>query len=402
MRYLVVLLGLCMLCACPPPPPPKVAPPVDPGDMDRLSRGVVRIYGIGGMQVVQNKYAIPIAGHGSGVVYSADCMVLTNHHVVGKAITLGAKFENGTKVYPAVLVAASEKEDIAVLVIDRPSCPDWIDVFGRMERQLKRGTTLSILGFPLDPSVRAASLVTGIVSRYVDREGGGGQLIQTTAPVNPGNSGGPSFTQDGRFTGLVVAKSARGEGMGFVIPAGTVEAMVRGSVAAESIQRARAQMRGEDWSANRTLIEVGVQIIEARKKTLTDVLFYAKDREKAKLAKLAASRSSLSPDVLVMLAGVTWNAGVVMIEKYATTKFEAHRAEGMKLVGTAAELIVGAARRKPALAVNPFVMGLKALYSRIADQLAAAEAAAAASQPTPAPADPSQATPQKPPTIEDR
>jgi hypothetical protein len=348
--------------------------------MDRLSRGVVRVYGIGGMSVVQNKYAIPIAGHGSGVIYSADCLVLTNHHVVGSAITLGAKFEGGTEVAPATIVAASEKDDIAVLLVDRPSCLDWIDVFGRSERQLKRGTTLSILGFPLDPSVRAASLVTGIVSRYVDREGGG-QWIQTSAPVNPGNSGGPSFTKDGRFTGLVVAKSARGEGMGFVIPVEVVDAMVRSSVTQDSLARARAQMRGEEWTARRTLIEVGVQIIEARKKSLEDVLFYAKDQEKAKLNKLAASRSSLSPDVLVMLAGVTWNAGVVLLEKFASTRLEAQRSEGARLVGVAAELVVGAARRKPALAQNQFVTGLKALYGRIADSLAAGSTQPAASQP---------------------
>ena len=164
-------------------------------------------------------------GAGSGVVYSEDGYILTNNHVIEGASTINVTMNNG-KTYEASLVAADSQSDIAVLKIDATGLTPVS--FGDSDA-LSVGDLAVVIGNPL--GTLAGTATDGIVSgleRDITLDGKSMTLIQVSASVNPGNSGGGVFDQYGNLIGLVVAKSSGSdvEGLGFAIPSNTVKSVV--------------------------------------------------------------------------------------------------------------------------------------------------------------------------------
>ena len=164
-------------------------------------------------------------GAGSGVVYSEDGYILTNNHVIEGASTINVTMNNG-KTYEASLVAADSQSDIAVLKIDATGLTPVS--FGDSDA-LSVGDLAVVIGNPL--GTLAGTATDGIVSgleREITLDGKSMTLIQVSASVNPGNSGGGVFDQYGNLIGLVVAKSSGSdvEGLGFAIPSNTVKSVV--------------------------------------------------------------------------------------------------------------------------------------------------------------------------------
>ncbi len=161
-------------------------------------------------------------GAGSGVVYSEDGYILTNNHVIEGASTINVTLNDGS-THEAALVAADSQSDIAVIKID---------VKGLTPVTIGDSTALSVgdlsvvIGNPL--GTLAGTATEGIISgleREITLEGKSMTLLQISASVNPGNSGGGVFDQHGSLIGLVVAKSSGSdvEGLGFAIPSATVK-----------------------------------------------------------------------------------------------------------------------------------------------------------------------------------
>ena len=164
-------------------------------------------------------------GAGSGVVYSEDGYILTNNHVIEGASTINVTMNDG-KTYEASLVAADSQSDIAVLKIDATGLTPVS--FGDSD-SLSVGDLAVVIGNPL--GTLAGTATDGIVSgleREITLDGKSMTLIQVSASVNPGNSGGGVFDQYGNLIGLVVAKSSGSdvEGLGFAIPSNTVKSVV--------------------------------------------------------------------------------------------------------------------------------------------------------------------------------
>ena len=164
-------------------------------------------------------------GAGSGVVYSEDGYILTNNHVIEGASTINVTMNDG-KTYEASLVAADSQSDIAVLKIDATGLTPVS--FGDSD-SLSVGELAVVIGNPL--GTLAGTATDGIVSgleREITLDGKSMTLIQVSASVNPGNSGGGVFDQYGNLIGLVVAKSSGSdvEGLGFAIPSNTVKSVV--------------------------------------------------------------------------------------------------------------------------------------------------------------------------------
>ena len=164
-------------------------------------------------------------GAGSGVVYSEDGYILTNNHVIEGASTINVTMNDG-KTYEASLVAADSQSDIAVLKIDATGLTPVS--FGDSDA-LSVGDLAVVIGNPL--GTLAGTATDGIVSgleREITLDGKSMTLIQVSASVNPGNSGGGVFDQYGNLIGLVVAKSSGSdvEGLGFAIPSNTVKSVV--------------------------------------------------------------------------------------------------------------------------------------------------------------------------------
>lgn len=161
-------------------------------------------------------------GAGSGVIISEDGYIVTNNHVIDGAGAIRVTLHDGAEV-EATLIAADEQTDVAVIKIDKTGLTPV--TFGDSSA-LNVGDLTVAIGNPL--GTLAGSATEGIVSgleREITLEGKTMTLIQTSASISPGNSGGGLFDQYGNLIGIVVAKSAssEAEGLGFAIPCDLVK-----------------------------------------------------------------------------------------------------------------------------------------------------------------------------------
>ncbi len=161
------------------------------------------------------------SGAGSGVVISEDGYIVTNNHVIsneGKlADTVMVRMKDGA-MYEARLVGRDADTDIAVIKVEASGLP--AAVFGDSD-SLYVGQDIIAIGNPLGEL--GGTVTEGIISaldREVDVEGVKMNLLQISAAVNPGNSGGGLFNMKGELVGIVNAKSSGSgiEGLGFAIP----------------------------------------------------------------------------------------------------------------------------------------------------------------------------------------
>jgi len=163
---------------------------------------------------------------GSGFVYNYSGMmtVITNYHVVQNAINISVTFSSGNG-YPAKVLGSDPYADLAVLSVDAPL---W--EFKPLEivtsSKLKVGDWVVAIG---NPYGLAGSMSVGVVSalgRTLTGEFTGGypiaNLIQTTAPLNPGNSGGPLLNLEGKVVGITTAIVSDSQGLGFAVPSNTI------------------------------------------------------------------------------------------------------------------------------------------------------------------------------------
>ena len=151
---------------------------------------------------------------GSGFFFSPDGYVVTNNHVVKGAEKIEVLLDDN-RTFPAKVVGADERTDIALLKIDAKEKFAAVK-FGDSSK-LEIGEWVLAIGNPLglDQTVTA-----GIVSaKGRDILGGTayGQFIQTDAAINFGNSGGPLLNTKGEVVGINTA-IAGGQGLGFAIP----------------------------------------------------------------------------------------------------------------------------------------------------------------------------------------
>lgn len=153
-------------------------------------------------------------GLGSGFVISEDGYVVTNNHVVDKAEDIQVILEDGKK-YKADIVGKDAKTDIALLKIE-PETGLQAVTLGNSDN-LKIGDWVMAIGNPFGLGY---TVTAGIVSAKGRSLGLGAydDFIQTDAPLNPGNSGGPLFNLNGEVVGVNTAIAARGQGIGFSIP----------------------------------------------------------------------------------------------------------------------------------------------------------------------------------------
>lgn len=167
-------------------------------------------------------------GMGSGVIFTQDGYVLTNHHVVAGAAECYAVLADGSS-YDACYVAGDADYDLAVLKLDAEGLPTA--VFGDSDL-LVVGDPVYAIGNPLNYEL-VGTMTDGIVSavdREVDVDGVLMTLIQTNAALNEGNSGGPLINQYGQVVGINVIKmdsiTTTVEGLGFAIPSSVMDRVV--------------------------------------------------------------------------------------------------------------------------------------------------------------------------------
>ena len=165
-------------------------------------------------------------GAGSGVIFTTDGYIVTNHHVIEGASKINVTLKNGTS-YSAKIVGDDSKTDLALLKIEASGLTPA--VLTADSDQLKVGQTAIAIGNPLGQL--GGTVTSGIVSalgREIEIGGETMTLLQTSAAINPGNSGGGLFDDKGYLIGIVNAKSSGSdiEGLGFAIPSNTVKKVI--------------------------------------------------------------------------------------------------------------------------------------------------------------------------------
>jgi Trypsin-like peptidase domain len=153
------------------------------------------------------------SGSGTGFIISETGLILTNKHVVSGDKSATVTLYDGTKI-EAKILKKDKVADIALLKIDVSSSKmKALPVCYAQYPSV--GEEVVVIGNPLSLNT---TVTRGIVSGL--RQDENQSLIQTDAPVNPGNSGGPLLNQRGEVLGIVSAKmSGMGiEGLGFAIP----------------------------------------------------------------------------------------------------------------------------------------------------------------------------------------
>lgn len=162
-------------------------------------------------------------GSGTGVVMTQDGYILTNAHVVADMRRVRVVFSDDSFL-PARLVGADAEEDVAVLKVEAENLTPA--EFGD-SNQLRCGDMVVAIG---DPLGYRTSITQGIVSaldRTVEVDGVLMDLIQTSAPINFGNSGGALINDHGQVVGIttikIVSDDGAVEGLGFAIPMARVK-----------------------------------------------------------------------------------------------------------------------------------------------------------------------------------
>jgi len=185
---------------------------------DQVGRTVVAVNG-------SRTGRMPVRG--SGFIISKDGTVLTNEHVIRGCKQIKVRLSTG-KEYPAKLVGSDTRTDLAVLKIPTKGLPTAR--LGDLDR-VRRGQLVLAMGNPLGLASYdgQAGVSLGIVSAigrsapHVDRLSDRyyGNLIQTTAQITIGHSGGPLFNLNGEVIGIntiISVAEVGGEHIAFAIP----------------------------------------------------------------------------------------------------------------------------------------------------------------------------------------
>jgi S1-C subfamily serine protease len=270
---------------------------------------------------------------GSGFVVRADGFIITNNHVIADAEKLSVRLKDG-RTFPAKVVGADDKTDIAVIRIDARDLPavQWGD-----SEALRVGQLVCAIGTPFNQdfsftcgwvSGKGRTGLLGPTSPTILYE----DYIQTDAFINPGNSGGPLFDVEGRIIGMNTLINGIGRGLAFAIPSAMLQDVSQQLIASGKVQRPWLGIRIETLGDNSALrdhlsgVEHGVVVDTIE----SDAPAYKSDLRPADVitevdgAKVATARD-LQKEVLRKKIGqviqlTVWRRGATMKIPVATAE----------------------------------------------------------------------------------
>lgn len=196
---------------------PKQQQTFDSGDMPTFPPGPAGdMFRHFFQQMPQQQNREPIRSLGSGFIISADGYILTNAHVVAGAEKITVKLSNQQE-YPAKVIGQDKRTDIALIKIDAKNLP--VALIGNSQN-IQVGEWVLAIGEPFGLDYTATHGIVSAIGRDLPDESYV-PFIQTDAPVNPGNSGGPLIDANGKVIGInsqIYTKSGGYMGISFAIP----------------------------------------------------------------------------------------------------------------------------------------------------------------------------------------
>ena len=160
------------------------------------------------------------AASGTGFAISSNGYIVTNHHVINgaKKIEIRGVNQNYNQSYSAEVVISDERNDLAIIKINDPLFSSLGIIPYTLRNNLADvGENVFVLGYPLTTTMGTeVKLTNGIISSKTGFQGDI-STYQISAPVQPGNSGGPLFDNSGNLIGIVNAKHGMAENAGYAI-----------------------------------------------------------------------------------------------------------------------------------------------------------------------------------------
>jgi Do/DeqQ family serine protease len=189
------------------------------------------------------------SGLGSGVIVSADGLVLTNNHVVESADEIEIAFHDGRKT-KAKVVGADPESDLAVLRIasDKPLTPI---TFAPAE-SLRIGDIVLAIGNPFGVGQTVTSGIVSALGRTHLGINTFENFIQTDAAINPGNSGGALVDSNGNLVGIntaIYSQSGGSMGIGFAIPVSLAKSVMEQIIKSGTVTRGWIGVEVQDLTA---------------------------------------------------------------------------------------------------------------------------------------------------------
>jgi serine protease Do len=164
-----------------------------------------------------------VTGVGSGFFISADGYAVTNNHVVDHATSVQVTTDDGTK-YEAKVIGTDPKTDIALIKVEGKRDFPYVNFASGAPRV---GDWVVAVGNPFG---LGGTVTAGIVSAQGRDIGSGAyDYLQVDAPINKGNSGGPTFDMNGYVVGVntaIYSPSGGSVGIGFDVPAQTAQTVI--------------------------------------------------------------------------------------------------------------------------------------------------------------------------------
>lgn len=192
----------------------------------------------------------PRSGQGSGIIYDASGLILTNAHVLGDAETVRVQFADGTRA-EGVVVGTAPAIDVGLVRVDTDIALTPAVFADRSTVEV--GQLAVAVGSPFGLQQSVTSGIVSAVGRAI-REGTGDnafvEMIQTDAPINPGNSGGALANRFGQVIGMNTLIQTDGSlgniGLGFAIPSDIALNIVQRILNGESTELGYLGVSGTD------------------------------------------------------------------------------------------------------------------------------------------------------------
>ena len=210
---------------------------------------------------------------GSGFLVDTDGHIVTNHHVVAASDRISVEFQDGRRL-DATPLGSSPADDLAVLRVNPDQVRDIDPLDLADSDELKPGQLAIAIGSPFRKQNSISVGVVSGVGRSETRPRAGGpepssilqrpvaDLVQTTAALNPGSSGGPLLDSEGAVIGVnsaVRIESGVQVGIGFAVPSNTVVHLLPGMIAGEQVRRPWLGIRGSALN-NTSAAELGLSV----------------------------------------------------------------------------------------------------------------------------------------------
>lgn len=201
----------------------------------RITKTLIKMYPYEQKPNSQNIEPQPSRWSGSGFALN-NGYIVTNYHVIEDAKTINIKGIKGNfnTTFEAEIIASDRINDLALLKIK----DNRFTSFGTIPYKVKTTTSevgedIFVLGYPLTSTMGdEIKLTTGVISSKTGFQGDV-SLYQISAPVQPGNSGGPLFDNKGNLIGVVSSKHSGAENVGYAIKASYLNNLVESAVSSK-------------------------------------------------------------------------------------------------------------------------------------------------------------------------